>query len=92
MLPRSLGDAPRGATTPSVTPWSPQTCYLSRSLLYLADVVVGTERPRNEQKVGADPRGTLGGPHNPLPPPLVPAGASREAVHPAGAVLWVVAA
>uniref|UniRef100_A0A669QH02 Coiled-coil SMC6 And NSE5 INteracting (CANIN) domain-containing protein n=1 Tax=Phasianus colchicus TaxID=9054 RepID=A0A669QH02_PHACC len=92
VLPHSLGDTPRGATIPLVTPLSPQTCYLTRSLLYLADIVVGTERPRDKQRVGANPRGRLGVPTHPLPPPLVPAGTSTEALHPAGAVLWVGAA
>lgn len=84
MLPHSLGDTPRGATTPLVTPLSPQTCYLSRSLLYLADIVVGTERPRDEQRVGANPRGMLGGPHNPLPRPLFP----RRDIYRSSAPSW----
>ncbi|XP_048784037.1 LOW QUALITY PROTEIN: protein FAM178B [Lagopus muta] len=50
LLAQSWPDSLQLPTEPEATDVEQETCYLSRSLLYLADVVVGTERPRNEQK------------------------------------------
>ncbi|XP_015738444.1 protein FAM178B isoform X1 [Coturnix japonica] len=50
LLAQSWPDNLHLPTPPDAMELEQETCYLSRSLLYLADIVVGTERPRDEQR------------------------------------------
>ncbi|XP_072213352.1 protein FAM178B [Excalfactoria chinensis] len=50
LLAQSWPDNLQLPTHPDAMELKQETCYLSRSLLYLADIVVGTERPRDEQR------------------------------------------
>lgn len=50
LLAQSWPDSLQLPTHPDAMDLEQESCYLSRSLLYLADVVVGAERPQDEQR------------------------------------------